>query len=297
MTGLLRIGSRKSALARTQAEWVAARVPTCTAMVWITSEGDQDRARSLASFGGVGVFTRALNGALREDRIDAAVHSLKDLPTRMESGIHLAVVSAREDPRDALVARDGLTLDTLPEGARIGTGSPRRVAQLKRVRPDVVFVPIRGNVPTRIEKVNRGEVDAVVLACAGLRRLALDGAITQVLDPSACVPAAGQGALGITIREDDAPSDQLVAPIRDVRSAACATAERTALHELGAGCHTPMGALAVIEDGRVRLHVRICDVEGTRMLEAQAEGALGEAAAVGADAAAKLRKEGAEALV
>ena len=291
---LLRIGSRASALARAQAEWTAARLTCCTALVWVKSTGDKDRVTELATFGGTGVFTAELHQALFADRVDIAVHSLKDLPAAEEAGIQLACVPVREDVRDTLIARDGLTLAGLPAGARVGTGSPRRMAQLRRVRPDLDYVPIRGNVGTRIDKVHAGEVDAVVLALAGLRRLGRDGEVTEILDPEICLPAAGQGAIGITMRENDAHAAACVAPLRDVKAAACTAAERAALHTLGAGCHAPVGAMATVQDGRLHLRVRLCSVDGTTCLEAHAEGALGEAAAVGRRAADDLLGQGAK---
>jgi hydroxymethylbilane synthase len=294
---LLRIGSRASELARTQAEWVAGRLACCTALVWIRSGGDRDRRSTLVSFGGTGIFTAALHEALFDDRIDVAVHSLKDLPAAEEAGVRLGCVPVREDPRDALVARDGHTLESLPAGARVGTGSPRRVAQLVRARPDLTFVPLRGNVGTRIGKVGAGEVDAVVLALAGLRRLGRDGEVTQVLDPGTCLPAAAQGALGLTRREDDARAQACLDALRDVEAAACTAAERAALHALGAGCHTPLGALAEVHDGRLRLRARLCSPDGATCLEADADGTLGEAAHVGARVARALLDQGAEALI
>jgi hydroxymethylbilane synthase len=247
----------------------------------------------LATFGGTGVFTAELHQALLADRVDVAVHSLKDLPAGEEVGIQLACVPVREDVRDTLIARDGLTLEALPAGARVGTGSPRRVAQLRRARPDLEFVGIRGNVGTRIEKVAKGEVDAVVLALAGLRRLGRDGEVTQILDPEVCLPAAAQGAIGITMRENDSHAESCVAPLRDVKASACAAAERAALHGLGAGCHAPVGAMATVEAGRVSLRVRLVTLDGVTCLEATAEGALGEAAQVGQRVAADLLDQGA----
>ncbi len=292
-SSLLRIGSRASALARAQAEWTAGRIDGCTALVWIKSTGDMDQTTDLAAMGGVGVFTVELHKALFEDRIDIAVHSLKDLPAKEEAGIQLACVPVREDVRDALIARDDLTLASLPSGAQVGTGSPRRVAQLKRARPDLEFRAIRGNVDTRLAKVRDGELDAVVLACAGLRRLGLDSQITQVLDPELCVPAAGQGALGYTMRENDTRAAAFVAPLRDVKAAACTTAERAALHALGAGCHAPVGAHAVVNDGRLALHVRLASLDGTQAYDARGDGGLAEAAAVGRRCAEDLLAQGA----
>lgn len=292
-TPLLRIGSRASDLARAQAEWTAERIETCTALVWIKSTGDQDQTTELAQFGGVGVFTVELHRALFDDRIDLAVHSLKDLPAAEDDGIRLACVPVREDVHDTLIARDGHTLESLPPGAKIGTGSPRRVAQLKRARPDLEFVGIRGNVDTRLKKVSAGEVDAVVLAHAGLRRLGLDGHVTQILDKEICVPAAGQGALGYTTRVDDARAEEAVSQLRDVKAAACTAAERSALHGLGAGCHAPVGANAIVEDGTVKLHVRLCSLDGTECFESRGEGGLGEAAEIGRRCAEDLLSQGA----
>lgn len=294
---LLRVGSRASPLARAQAEWVAGRLTRCHALVWIKSEGDQDRTTELTHFAATGVFTAALHRALQDDRIDAAVHSLKDLPAADEVGITLACVPGREDPRDALVARDGLTLARLPSGARVGTGSPRRAAEVLRARPDLQLVALRGNVGTRLAHVAEGRLDAVVLALAGLRRLGLDERVTEILRPEVCLPAAGQGALGLTIRADDAAAEEALAGLRDVRAAAAVSAERSALHALGAGCHAPVGALAVCVDGLVRLHVRVLSLDGRACLEEQVEGPLGGAAEVGVRAAQVLLARGAGPLV
>jgi len=294
---LLRIGSRASPLARWQAEWVADRLTCPTALVWVKSGGDRDRTTDLKAFGGTGIFTAALHQALFEDRIDVAVHSLKDLPVGMEAGISLACIPGREDPRDALVARDGLTFEQLPAGARIGTGSPRRRAQLQRARPDLHFEEIRGNVDTRLARVREGPLGATILALAGLRRLGHESVATDILDPSLCLPAAGQGAIGITMREQDAHAAASLAPLRDVDAAACTCAERAALNGLGAGCHTPMGALARMENGILVLRVRLCSPDGRICLEATSEGTLAEAAHVGHRAAMDLREQGAEALL
>lgn len=291
--GLLRVGSRSSPLARAQAECVAARLACPHALVWVKSEGDQDRGTPLTKFSATGIFTAALHRALFDDRIDAAVHSLKDLPAAEEEGIALACVPVREDPRDALVARDGLTLASLPPGARVGTGSPRRAAEVRRARPDVEVVAVRGNVGTRLQHVAEGRLDAVVLALAGLKRLGVEDRATELLSYDVSLPAAAQGALGLTIRADDARAEECLAPLRDVRAAAATTAERSALHSLGAGCHAPVGALAECVDGRVLLRVRVLSLDGLTRLEARAEGRLAEAAAVGDRAAQDLIDRGA----
>jgi hydroxymethylbilane synthase len=292
-----RVGSRASPLARRQAEWLAERLGDGTALVWVRTEGDRDAEVPLAAAGGAGVFTAALHRALLADRVDCAVHSLKDLPVAPDAGVALGAVPVREDPRDALVARDGLTLEGLPRGAVVGSGSPRRAAQVRRLRPDVEVRGIRGNVDTRLARVREGRYDAVVLALAGLRRLGRDAEATEVFPPEAMLPAAGQGALGVTIREGDALAEQRVRPLADVAAAAAVAAERAALHGLGAGCHAPVGALARVEAGRVRLVVRVLSQDGAESLEESGEGALAEAADVGRRAAEALLSRGAARLV
>ena len=201
---VLRIGSRASALARTQTEWLAERLGDPIALIWIKTEGDRDAARPLAEMGGAGVFTAALHQALRDDRCDAAVHSLKDLPVENDAGIVLAAIPVREDPRDAWLSRDGTPFAKLKKGAIVATGSPRRDAQLKRLRPDLSIVGLRGNVDTRLKKLREGAFDGMVLAMAGLNRLGLSSAVTHPFEPEQMLPAAGQGALAVTIREGDA---------------------------------------------------------------------------------------------
>jgi len=293
----LRLGSRSSPLARAQAEWVSSRLTRCHALVWVKSDGDQDRATELTRFSATGIFTAALHRALMDDRIDAAVHSLKDLPAGEEPGILLACVPGREDPRDALVAREGHTLRSLPRGARVGTGSPRRVAELRRARPDLEVVGLRGNVGTRLAQVAEGKLAAVVLALAGLRRLGQEAQATEVLEPEVSLPAAGQGALGLTIRADDATTEEALASLRDVGAAACVSAERAALHALGAGCHAPVGALASCAGGLVRLVVRVLSLDGRTSLEERVEGGMLESAEVGVRAARALLARGAGPLV
>ncbi len=293
----IRIGSRKSPLARAQTEAFAATLDVCPSLVWIRSEGDADRTTELRAFGGVGVFTRALHEALFDDRIDAAVHSLKDLPAAEEKGVMLGCVPPREDPRDVLITKGDIPFDALPRGAKVGTGSPRRAAQLLRARPDLEMHPIRGNVDTRLAYVHDGRLDAVVLALAGLKRLGKEDVVSQILDPELCLPAAGQGALGITIRDGDADSEAILAPRRDVRTAACTSAERAVLHTLGAGCHAPVGALATVSDGELELNVRVVSLDGTTCFEHRETGTIAAAAAVGRTAAAALIDAGAKAIL
>lgn len=262
MTHPLRLGTRRSALATTQAGWVAdllrARGQEVD-LVEITTDGDRDRVTPLRELGdrvgGTGVFVSALRDALRSGAVDLAVHSLKDLPTAPEADLVVAAIPTREDPRDALVARDGVTLGELPAGAVVGTGSPRRQAQLAALGLGLDLRELRGNVDTRLRSVAEGRYDAIVLACAGLRRLGRADEITEALDPIQLLPAPGQGALAVEVRAGDRPEDRAVrdavAPLDDPDTRACVTAERALLAALEAGCSAPVGALAEVVESLV----------------------------------------------
>ena len=255
-TATIRIGTRASELARTQSQLVADALTlrtgrVCT-LVPITTHGDVS-TRPLSQIGGTGVFVTALREAVLSRQVDIAVHSLKDLPTAPAPGLAVAAVPVREDPRDAVVARGGLTLAEMPAGARVGTGSPRRAAQLHALGLGLEVVDIRGNVDTRLRKVTNGEVDAVVLARAGLARLGRLSEVTEVLDPGQMLPAPGQGALALECRADDSVLTVLLRDALDDSAARVAvTAERSLLTALEAGCTAPVGALAEValgEDG------------------------------------------------
>ncbi|MFI0777707.1 hydroxymethylbilane synthase [Streptomyces sp. NPDC021212] len=267
----LRLGTRRSALAKAQSGLIADAVRELTGrpveLVEITTYGDISREQ-LAQIGGTGVFVSALREALLSGEIDFAVHSLKDLPTAEPEGLTLAAIPRREDPRDALIARDGLTFEQLPPGARIGTGSPRRAAQLnawaRSFGLDVETVPIRGNVGTRIGYVRSGELDAVVLAAAGLIRLGQIGEATEILDADHVLPAPGQGALAVECAAEDAELTALLAGLDDPHTRAAVTAERSLLAALEAGCSAPVGALAdLLGDGQVVTEMRLRGVVGT----------------------------------
>jgi hydroxymethylbilane synthase len=250
----VRIGTRRSLLAMTQAEEVAAlvrdRLGRETELVEITTEGDLSQAAGTALAGSstTGVFVNALREALLDGRIDVAVHSLKDLPTLPADGIALAAVPQRQDPRDVVVARDNLTLGELPAGSRVGTGSPRRRAQLLALGLGLDVVAVRGNVDTRIGKVRSGDYDAVVLARAGLARIDRLDEVTEVLDPLQMLPAPGQGALAVECRADDELAADLGA-LDDPRSRATVAAERAVLATLEGGCSAPIGAMAEVAEG------------------------------------------------
>ncbi|MDA2810751.1 hydroxymethylbilane synthase [Nocardiopsis sp. RSe5-2] len=270
--GTARLGTRRSTMATTQSRLVADAITERTGvpveLELITSFGDVTRAH-LTQLGGTGVFVSALRDALLDGGVDFAVHSLKDLPTAPAEGLVLAAVTERDDPRDALCARDGLTLDALPAGARVGTGSPRRVAQLAAHRPDLVYVPIRGNAETRLGKVASGEVDAVVLAYAGLVRVDRLDAVTDVLDPDRVLPAPGQGALAVECRADRAGADlAYLSAVDHTATRLAVTAERTVLAELEAGCAAPVGAHARLEGGVLRLEAAVASTDGSRQVRA-----------------------------
>lgn len=301
---VLRLGTRASALATTQSGHVADRLTELTGveveLVTVSTEGDRNLA-PLTSFGGQGVFVAALREAVLDGRVDLAVHSLKDLPTAPDPRLSLAAITPREDPRDVLVARDGLTLGELPHGARVGTGSPRRAAQLNALGLGVDVVPVRGNVGTRIAKVTSGELDAVVLARAGLLRLGREDEATEVLDPIQMLPAPGQGALAVECRADDGVTTRLLAVLDDPETRAAVTAERSLLATLEAGCSAPVGALADVvwgDDGdELWLRGVVADPTGSPTIRLSASGPLDEPSAVGERLAAEMLAEGAADLV
>jgi hydroxymethylbilane synthase len=291
----LRLGTRKSPMAMIQSQHVAdlitERTGRAVELVGITTFGDVSRA-NLAQIGGTGVFVSGLRASLLAGDIDLAVHSLKDLPVATPDGITLAAVPSRDDPRDALAARDGAKLADLPPGAKIGTGSPRRAAQLLLLRPDVRPVPVRGNADTRLGRVTSGEVDAVVLAYAGLARLGRLDAVTQVFEPEEMLPAPGQGALAVECRSDQPGLAALLARTDDAATRAAVTAERSLLAALEAGCSAPVGGYAAGTDG-LRLRAEVVAADGETVLRASAGGPAAEAERLGREVAAELLRRGA----
>jgi hydroxymethylbilane synthase len=291
----LRLGTRKSPMAMAQSERIARLVTERTGcqveLVGITTFGDVSQA-DLPTIGGSGVFVSGLRARLLDGGIDLAVHSLKDLPTVQPEDIRLAAVPARDDPRDALAARDGAKLADLPPGARIGTGSPRRAAQLLLMRPDVCPVPVRGNADTRLRKVESGEVDAVVLAYAGLARIGSLGAVTQVFEPEEMLPSPGQGALAVECLAARAEVADLLAVLDDRAARAAVTAERSLLAALQAGCSAPVGGYAAGTE-ELRLRAVVVAADGETALRASAGGPAGEAERLGREVAAELLRSGA----
>jgi len=296
---VLRLGTRKSPMAMIQAGHVAELIRQRTGagveLVGLTSFGDITRV-NLPDIGGTGVFVSALRESLLGGDIDLAVHSLKDLPTAALPGITLAAVPPRDDPRDALIGRDGAKLADLPPGAAIGTGSPRRAAQLLLLRPDIRPVPIRGNAGTRLAKVTSGQVDAVVLAYSGLARIGELDRVSQVFEPDEMLPAPGQGALAVECRTDDTDLAGLLALVDDPGSRAAVTAERTVLAELQAGCSAPLGAYAA-GTGVLHLTAVVAAEDGGLAVRASQSGPPSRAEELGRDVAAELLRLGAGTIV
>jgi len=307
----LRLGSRRSPMAVAQSRRVADQITAATGreveIVGVTTLGDVSRA-ALSQIGGTGVFVSALRDALLHGEIDFAVHSLKDLPAVQPPDIALAAVPRRDDPRDALVARAGAKLADLPAGARIGTGSLRRAAQVLALRADLRCVPIRGNADTRMAKIGKGEVDAVVLAYAGLERIGHLDAVTQVFEPEEMLPAPGQGALAVECRTTDSDLAELLSVVSDAHTVAASIAERSLLEALAAGCHAPVAAYAAATAPRagdngvsgergLDMHAVVMSMNGTTMLRAHGVGRPANARQLGQDLAADLLRSGAEELI
>jgi hydroxymethylbilane synthase len=294
----LRIGTRASPLALWQANHVADRLRPLTAprlveIVHVQTEGDRDQAASLAHIGGRGVFTKEIERALLEDRVDVAVHSLKDLPTQSVDGLVLAAVPPRGPSGDVLVAAHVSGFDQLPLGARVATGSLRRRSQLLHRRPDLQLVDIRGNVESRLRKLREHGYDALVLAEAGLARLGLSHVATELLDPAWMLPAVGQGALGLECRSADAPTRGLLSILDDSPTRQAIEAERALLLHLGGGCQVPLGAIAVAANRTLTLRAAVLTADGARRIDGEEAGLAADAATIGERLAERLRIQGA----
>ncbi len=296
----IRLGTRSSALARWQADWVAGRLRELgveVILVPITTTGDRHAEGLIGAIGGTGVFTKELQRALLDGRIDLAVHSLKDLPTDEAVGLCLAAVPERGPMGDVLVSRNGALLADLPQGAVVGTGSLRRGAQLRFVRPDLAIRDVRGNVDTRLRKLDAGQYDALVLAEAGLERLGLGGRVTQRLSPDILLPAVGQGALALETRSDDRPTRSAVERLDHCDTHAAVVAERSLMAALHGGCLAPIGAWGRVEDGTLRLSARIVHPDASRKVEATLSARPEEAAQLGRQLAEALLAQGAAELI
>jgi hydroxymethylbilane synthase len=298
---MIRIATRRSPLAKWQANHVAgllrAREPGLeVALHELVTRGDTILEVSLAEVGGKGLFVKEIEDALLARQAEVAVHSMKDLPAVLAPGLVVAAVPVREDPRDALCSPRWKTLAALPEGARVGTSSLRRAAQLKALRPDLRTEVVRGNVETRLRKAS-AELDAVVLAYAGLRRLGLAERATQVFSPEEMLPAVAQGALALEARADDVETLARLAPLEDADTRVRIEAERALLRRLEGGCQVPIAGHAVVTGGTVTLRALVASVDGTRVIRGQESGPTGAAAAVGEALAEEMLAQGAAALV
>jgi hydroxymethylbilane synthase len=302
VTAPLIIASRESALAMWQAEHIrdrlAALYPDKTvSILGMTTRGDQILDVTLSKIGGKGLFVKELEVALAEGRADLAVHSMKDVPMELPEGFVLTAIGEREDPRDAFVSNQYQRLSELPPGAVVGTSSLRREAQLRVRYPHLKVAPLRGNVGTRLKKLDAGEFDAILLAAAGLKRLGLGARIKSLLEPDQSLPAAGQGALGIEIRADRPELAALLAPLDHPESAACVRAERQVSRLLGGSCQVPLGAYAVLKGDEIALEGFVASPDGAQFIAARARGPLADPEAVGSDLAADLLAQGARAIL
>lgn len=271
----LRIGSRGSQLALWQANHISARLRERGHEVEIEiihTTGDKITDVALAKVGTKGMFTKEIEEALAAGRVDLAVHSLKDLPTELPQGFEIAAITERQDPRDAFCSQHYSSIEDLPQGARVGTSSLRRQAQLKAIRPDLDIHPLRGNVDTRLRKLEQGEYGAIILASAGLKRLGKTELIKQVIAAEIMCPAAGQGALGIEIREGDSRIRELLAFLNDLKARAATTCERALLNRLGGGCQVPIGAFAEQRKGKLHLDSIVADPDGSKVLRDSRDG-------------------------
>jgi hydroxymethylbilane synthase len=302
----LRIGTRSSTLALWQANHVRQTLAkTCglePEIIPIRTAGDRLQSASVAEVneaigaeGGKGIFIKEIEDALLSGSVDLAVHSMKDVPTEIPQGLAFAAITRRDDPRDCLISHDGLPLEKLPQGARVGTSSLRRQAQLRRHRPDLRVLDLRGNVDTRLKKVVAGAFDAIVLAVAGVTRLGASNRITEILSSEVMLPAVGQGTLGVETREDDRDTRELAATLDDPETRACITAERALLRELEGGCQIPLGAWARTEKGvEVFLEACVLSPDGVQFVRGEERGAAADAEAIGENLAATLIAAGAD---
>ncbi|EJN05681.1 hydroxymethylbilane synthase [Phyllobacterium sp. YR531] len=297
-TKTLKIGTRGSALALVQARETRDRLIKAHGLreedieiVAISTSGDRIQDKSLAEVGGKGLFTLEIEEQLADGRIDLAVHSSKDMPTFLPEGLHLSVFLEREDPRDAFIGREVKTLTDLPLGAVVGSASLRRQALIKRVRPDLEVVNFRGNVQTRLRKLAEGDVDATFLAFAGLKRLDLGHVVTELMDAKAFPPAPGQGAITVESRIGDDRIDNLLAPINHLPTSTALACERAFLATLDGSCRTPLAGLATISGEMLQFHGMILLPDGSEVHEVTGEGSIADAAAIGRDAALRVREK------
>lgn len=296
---ILRIATRKSPLALWQAHYVSNMLQhhhpeLKIELVTMVTQGDKILDTPLAKVGGKGLFVKELEVGMLEGRADIAVHSMKDVPVEFPTGLHLAVICEREDPRDAFVSNNFKSLEELPQGARLGTSSLRRQSQIAALRPDLKIIDLRGNVNTRLKKLDDGEYDAIILAAAGLKRLEFEDRITQFIGTDVCLPAIGQGAVGIECRSDDAHVHNLIAPLNDYKTQIRVTAERAMNERLQGGCQVPIAGYAEIEKDLIMLRGLVGQVDGKKIIRGDIAGPIDSAAELGVVLAEDLLSRGAD---
>ncbi|NBH76429.1 hydroxymethylbilane synthase [Rodentibacter pneumotropicus] len=299
---ILKIATRQSPLALWQANFVKERLenihPTLTVeLVPMVTKGDIILDTPLAKIGGKGLFVKELENALLEKRADIAVHSIKDVPMQFPEGLGLSVICKREDPRDAFVSNNYVSFNDLPEGAIVGTSSLRRQCQLKQLRPDLDIRSLRGNVGTRLSKLDNGEYDAIILAAAGLIRLGMKERIASFIDVATSLPAVGQGAVGIECRMDDHLVQKLLAPLADEETTVCVKAERAMNARLQGGCQVPIGGYAVLENNQIRLRALVGELDGSSIIRAEGKSAVEKAEELGVQIAEQLLAQGADSIL
>ena len=293
----LRIGTRASQLALWQANWIKGQLirrhpHLDIEIIKIKTTGDKILDVPLAKVGGKGLFVKEIENALLDGSIDLAVHSMKDVPTKLPEGLGIVAVSEREDPRDALLSREGVVLDDLSEGSRIGTSSLRRQAQILNRRPDFHLEPLRGNINTRLRKLKDGLYDAIILAHAGVKRLGWDDEVTEVMEPEVMLPAIGQGALGIEARVDDQTTLGRISFLNHPETSVCVTAERAFLKRLEGGCQVPVAAYATVRDGEVSMKGLVAGVDGVKFILRKSNGSSSEADSLGRSLAEQILDAG-----
>ena len=298
----IRIGTRASALALWQAEWVKSELEkkypgTSVTLTKIKTTGDKILDVPLAKVGGKGLFVKEIEEAMLENEIDIAVHSMKDVPTFFPDGLHLSCITKREDPRDALLTRNKMMFKDLPKGANVGTSSLRRQAQLMHVRPDFIIHQLRGNVDTRLRKLKEGQYDAIILAAAGVKRLGLAENVSEYIDPEISLPAIGQGALGIECRVDDRELNDLIAFFNHADTRTCVTGERALLRRLEGGCQVPIACYGEMKDGKLHLIGLVGSVDGKRIIKDAIDWAPEKAEKLGVTLAEKLLSRGADVIL
>jgi hydroxymethylbilane synthase len=299
---ILRIGTRASKLAIVQAQWVQERITALypdlqVELVMVRTQGDRVRDKPLSTIGGKGVFVKEIEEALQRKEIDIAVHSLKDVPAELPEDLSIGAIPKREDPCDVLISKDNASLEELPKGARIGTSSLRRAAQLLHYRPDLKIVPIRGNVDTRIRKLHSLDFHAIIVAAAGLKRMGLAGHITQVLPVNITLPAIGQGALGLELRMEDQRTGNMVMFLDHYPTRVAVEAERAFLKELKGGCQLPVACFGKLADFTLSLNGLVADVRGEKVVKDKVSGPAEEAKALGTALARRVLEAGARGIL